>query len=180
MEKEIWRDVQGYEGLYQVSNLGRVKSLDRVDSANRCRKGRIMNLQNNKGYMMIRLSKNNIRGCSSVHRLVALAFINNPQCKPEINHIDGNKGNNNVENLEWVTSSENQIHAFKIGLQNKTDYKNDKKSKPVIQIKNGDVIKEFPSAMEVERITGFPQGNISNCCRGRQKTAYGYKWQYKY
>ena len=138
-----------------------------------------MSVHDNRGYLNIRLSKNNIRKTYSVHRLVAEAFISNLEAKGEVNHIDGNKQNNNINNLEWVTSSENQLHAYKNGLDKATTKRrNDYRSKPVIQILNNKIINTFPSVGEAQRQTGFCQGTISNCCRGNQKIAYGFVWRY--
>jgi Mn-dependent DtxR family transcriptional regulator len=120
MNKE-WRPVLGYEGLYEVSNYGEVKSLTRKRS---CGKGfyyqeeRILKQTfTTTGYKKVELSKDGKRKSLKVHRLVAIAFIPNPFNKEEVNHIDGDKINNNVNNLEWVTSSENSIHAIKTGLK---------------------------------------------------------------
>ncbi len=110
--EEIWRDIQGYEGLYQVSNFGRVKSL----KTNRILKGS----QINSGYLEVVLCKNKIHKHLLVHRLVAQAFIENSNNKKEVNHIDGDKQNNNVINLEWVTRSENELHSYQsLGKKNK-------------------------------------------------------------
>jgi len=112
--KEIWKDITGYKDIYQVSNLGRVKSLSRFQSKTEIiLKGEI----DKRGYKRVRLSKDNTTKKFQIHRLVSLAFIDNINNKPQINHIDGNPSNNNVNNLEWCTQSENQIHAFKTGLQ---------------------------------------------------------------
>ncbi|NFG01740.1 hypothetical protein FCV36_05215 [Clostridium sporogenes] len=111
--QEIWKDIKGYEGLYQVSNLGKVKSLITTQS----RRIGILKSYNHSGYRRINLYKNGKGKKYYIHRLVAKAFISNVNNYPEVNHIDGNKQNNRVENLEWCTSSQNQIHAFKIGLQ---------------------------------------------------------------
>lgn len=114
---EVWKDIRGYEGIYQISNLGRIKSLHRD-----CRNGRILNpAKNNSGYLRVALSNNGKIRYDSIHRLVAEAFISNPKKLPEVNHIDGNKLNNSVENLEWVTKGENQIHAYKTGLRKITE-----------------------------------------------------------
>lgn len=110
--KEIWKDVVNYENLYKISNLGRVKSLYRMGANERICKLHI----GTRGYLEVNISKNNIRKKVRVHRLIAEAFIPNPENKPEVNHIDGNKLNNSIENLEWVTRSENIQHSFKIGL----------------------------------------------------------------
>ena len=106
---EIWKDIEGYEGLYQVSNLGRVQSL--------YGKGRILKQSNSTVYPHVSLSKNGQSTTFSVHRLVGLAFVPNPENKPEINHKDGDKNNNVASNLEWITASENQKHSVSIGLK---------------------------------------------------------------
>jgi hypothetical protein len=115
--KEIWRPVVGYEGFYEVSNLGNVRSIDRVDSQGQMRHGRVRKLLLNKvGYLYVGISVNNKKANLNVHRLVAKAFIPNPDNKPQVNHIDGNKTNNVVSNLEWATISENTLHAYKTKL----------------------------------------------------------------
>lgn len=112
-QKEIWKDIEGYEGLYKVSNLGNIKSLDRTDCSGRKIKGKIIKQsQNRGGYKYIKLHKNSEIKNVSVHRLVAVAFVENIHEKKCVNHIDGNKHNNNSNNLEWVTQSENIKHAY--------------------------------------------------------------------
>lgn len=118
---EVWKDVIGYEGLYQVSNFGNVKSLDReVGPKNKVpywRKGKICKQsKNNLGYMTVGFTVNNKKVNKYVHRLVAEAFITNMNNYPQVNHIDCNKTNNKMCNLEWCTNSQNHIHAFKNGL----------------------------------------------------------------
>ena len=122
-DSEVWKDVAGYEGVYQVSNLGRVRSVDRLvqysDGRKYTYKGKMIKLAENKnrgGYLYVRLSHNQRKVLKSLHRLVAETFIENSGNKPEVNHIDGDKGNNKVSNLEWVTSKENSEHAVKNGL----------------------------------------------------------------
>lgn len=119
---EIWKDIKGYEGYYQVSNFGRVKSLARVvigknnrkyDIKEKIVKSRI----HQNGYLFVHLCKNGKKKHLSIHRLLAQAFIPNLENKPEVNHKDGNKENNRVENLEWATSKENVHHAFRTGLK---------------------------------------------------------------
>lgn len=124
--KEVWKDIKGYEGLYQISNLGNVKSLDRkVNAKNnkkRLIKGTFLKLRfNNRNYNIVSLYKNNIQEVRFIHRLVAETFIPNPENKPEVNHIDGDKQNNKIDNLEWCTRTENNKHAWKTGLNKVSD-----------------------------------------------------------
>lgn len=122
MEKEIWKDIKGFEGYYQISNYGNVKGLTRKVKkwdGEKIIKEKIKIADLTKGYYRIALYKKNKIKKEQIHRLVATHFILNPENKPQVNHIDGNKLNNHVSNLEWVTQSENQIHAYKIGLQKK-------------------------------------------------------------
>ena len=120
--KEVWKDIEGYEGLYQISNLGNVKSLDRTQIQkrgdlyyNKKYKGQIIKSHlTHRGYCAVGVTKHNRHKNFSVHRLVARAFIPNPENKPEVNHIDGNKQNNDVRNLEWLTPSENIIHMHRM------------------------------------------------------------------
>jgi len=121
MDEEIWLPVSGYEEIYRVSNLGRVKSIDHFvlvsSGRNRIQKGRMIKADiSSKGYTQVSLSKNKSKFHTGVHRLVAIAFIENNNDKPQVNHIDGNKQNNRVENLEWCTNQENQIHAVSNNL----------------------------------------------------------------
>ncbi len=120
--KEEWRDISGFEGLYQVSNLGRVRSLDRVVGgkcdSKRFLKGRILKTcKITHGYLGVNFRQNGTHKNAIVHRLVAIAFIPNPENKPEVNHINGIKTDNRVENLEWNTHSENNQHAYDNGLK---------------------------------------------------------------
>lgn len=182
---EIWRDIKGYEGLYQVSNFGRVRSLDRIvngnwKNPNIKRNGKILKINIlPSGYCRVLLSKDGKTKLHYVHRLVATAFIPNPNNYPCVNHKDENKQNNCVENLEWCTQKYNNNYRNrqkKIAKKNT----NGKMSKPVLQYDlQGNFIKEWPSIMEIERQLGFDQGYISNCCNGKYKTAYGYIWKFK-
>ena len=113
----MWKPIVGYEGVYEVSDCGEVKSLDRVDCRGNYLKSRKMRLSNStKGYKGVGLHMQGVRASYQVHRLVASAFLPNVQNKPQVNHIDGDKANNNLANLEWCTNGENQIHAFANGL----------------------------------------------------------------
>ena len=159
---EIWKDIRGYEGLYQVSNLGRVRS-----------KTKLLHLNTNTyGYKHVTLSKGNVQKTVLVHRLVASAFIENPIGLPQINHKDGDKSNNTVGNLEWVTQGGNNRHAIKNNLR---------KAKKILLIDNeNNVIREFNNRMEVNDFLGRDvcQDSITRCCNGKRKTAYGYVWRY--
>ncbi len=119
-EKEVWLPVQGYEGLYEVSNLGNVKRLSRISKNSLGRDTRLPELimkpieSKKQGYFRIGTSKDGRHKMNAVHRLVALAFIPNPENKPQVNHKDGDKGNNKLDNLEWCTAKENKIHAHQV------------------------------------------------------------------
>jgi hypothetical protein len=168
---EEWRDVVGYEGKYLVSNIGNIKSVKRDKI--------LTPKKNHDGYLRIQLWKNNKAVFVSIHRLVAESFIPNHENKPFVNHIDGTKNNNLVENLEWVTQSENVRHAWNNGFCGGSI--NGKHSKAVDQYDlNGNYINTYPSTMEVERQLGIPHSQISNVCKKKKNynTAGGYKWQY--
>lgn len=168
--KEIWKDIVGFEGLYQVSNLGRVKSLNYHKS------GKERVLKNRLGqiktiYPHVGLYKNGTMKECTVHRLVAEAFIANPENKEEVNHIDGNKCNNHISNLEWVTRSENAIHAIHIIKTSN----NESQKKKVKNVETGEI---FESQSAAGRAYGISQGTLGAVTRGERKTAGGYHWEF--
>lgn len=124
---EVWKDIEGYENLYQVSTYGRIKSLSHINNLGRLRPECILGIRlSDRGYHSAVLYNNGKPKSFRVHQLVARAFIPNPNNKPHVNHLDGVKGNNLVENLEWVTISENAKHAFKTGLNRITCERDEK------------------------------------------------------
>lgn len=175
---EIWKDIEGYEGLYQVSNLGRVKSLERVVSRSDGRTQKVSDkirksYLDDDGYPRLSLSREGAKKTVKIHRLVAQAFIYRKAGASEVNHLNGNKQDNSVSNLEWVTSEENIEHSFREGLHNSP-----KKSVSMLTL-SGNHILTFPSAAEAARHLGkTTTGGITNVCKGRRKTVYGYMWKY--
>jgi hypothetical protein len=176
---EIWKDIQGYEGLYQVSSLGRIRS----------NKGIRKQSVSNRGYMLVGLCRYNVPKTYLVHRIVAKAFIANVQNKPEINHIDGNKQNNSIKNLEWVSRKENEQHSFHVlnhpmpivTQKYKGKYgKEHNRSRVVLQYsQNGEYIRQWDSLMDIERQLGIPHGNVSHCCAGKVHSAGNFIFKYK-
>lgn len=133
LEGEAWRDVVGYEGIYQVSNLGRVKSLDRRNHRKHAYKGKIKKLTDLKGYKAVRLCKTGSQNTSLVHRLVAACFIPNAKNLPDINHKNCIKSDNRVENLEWISEKDNTKHAILNGRMNHLFGENNSLSKLTIR-----------------------------------------------
>ena len=170
MTKEVWRDVNGYEGLYQVSSEGRVKSLKRKMRKNE----RILKpTYDGRGRLYVDLCAGGKRKRHKVHRLVCKAFHENPDNKPEVNHINENASDNRACNLEWCTRIENVNHGTRTERAAKTQ------SKPVGQYtRDGELIKIWPSAREAERQIGFRHGYICQSANGKYKQAYGFIWKY--
>ena len=183
MKGEIWKDIEGYEGLYQVSNLGRVKSLERTiwNNGGLYKKSeRILKAYDNgHGYLRVELYKEGNREQPLVHVLVATAFLDNADNLPEVNHKDENKYNNCVENLEYCSRLYNNTYngrAKKVGEKNTN---NPKISKPVFSVnKESGLIMYWESIMEAERCTGINNGNITQCCKGKLKSAGNHIWFY--
>lgn len=172
---DIFKPVSGYEDLYEVSNMGRVKSLDRSDCLGHRVTEKILKTWVTNNYFTVCLRRDGDKKFCRVHRLVAQAFIPNPDNLPYINHKDENKVNNRVENLEWCTAKYNNTYGTAIERRSKTI------SKPVYQYTlDGKFVREWFSATEVQQQTGWNHCNIAACCRGdrRFKSAYGFRWSY--
>lgn len=179
---EVWKDVPEYEGLYQVSNLGRVRSLDRIVKirhkngcvTTRNLKGKIikLHLDIQTNYLTVNLCVNCKSRTKTTHRLVAQTFIPNPENKPEVNHKDGNIINNNVNNLEWCTRSENEIHKYKV--LNHKGVSLGRCGKRVKCLETGRVFNSFLNAAHELKINA---SSISRACQGKRKTAGGYHWE---
>lgn len=181
---EIWKDIPGYEGLYQASNCGNIRSLN----------WRNMNIvrnlylkPHNKGYLQVELAKNGKKKMITVHRLVALTFIPNPDNLPVINHKDENKMNNGVENLEWCTVSYNTSyskdnHPEKYRVINRqrcrsVPYKHRQKVEQ-IDATSGAVVKIWADIVTIKNELNYNNWSIIECCNGKRKTAYGFKWRF--
>lgn len=190
--EEIWKDIAGYEGLYEVSNLGRVKSL----ITNKILKP---SFDGKKNYLFVGLYKKGVKTkLINVHRLVAMAFIPNPNNYPQVNHIDENKINNRADNLEWCTIKYNSNYgnakknmiasrrrnnnmglvAMK-GLATRNKYKLNGYEKPIKQFDlDGNFIQRWKSATEIQRQLSISRISISRCCRGIYKQSHGYIWRW--
>lgn len=170
--QEVWKDIKGYEGLYQISNLGRVKSLNYMKTG----KEKILKpVRTPDGYLKVNLYSDKCY-TKRIHRLVAENFLDIP--KLEINHLDGNKENNSVENLEWCTHAENERYSWKT-LGKKSKFGNRKHRKQVLQYDLKDnFIKRWETASEAGRKLNIRSGKISACCRGERNKTGGYKWRF--
>lgn len=164
--KEVWKDIKGYEGLYQVSNLGNVKSL---------RKNRYLKINTYSEYDKVVLYKNKKASIFYIHRLVAENHIDNPNNYNCVNHKDENKRNNRIDNLEWCT----RLYNCNYGKRNEKMSKTKSKYKIVQKDKSGNVIKIWQSIWELVHNTTYKKENIRHCCQNKYKYAYGYKWEYQ-
>ena len=174
MNKEIWRDITGYEGYYQVSSEGRVKSLKRKGRKNEYI---LRPVVTNCGYYQVGLRSGGKRKMFFVHRLVCEAFHENPDNKPQVNHVNEDKTDNRACNLEWSTRRENMNHGTRNSRAGKAIAKANSKQTGQYTL-DMELIKVWPSAREAERKTGFDQSTISKVARGKYKQAYGYIWKY--
>lgn len=164
----MWADIPEYEAIYEISDVGivRNKKTQRIITAK----------DNGWGYLLIRLNKNGVRKGVAVHRLVAMAFIPNPNGKPEVNHKDGNKLNNSVSNLEWVTRSENISHAWHVlGKRNITNNDNHSKRRCICV----ELDKCFNSLAEGARFVNGHVSGVHKACKGEQKTHKNFHWKYE-
>lgn len=177
--QEVWKDIPGFEGKYQASTFGRIRSLDREITRSYSNrrgehkaklKGKVLTLVSGaQEYLVVPLGKNN-PSCR-VHRLIAKTFIPNPENKPMINHIDGNVKNNNIDNLEWCTNQENQIHAVKVLHRPQGAYQN----KPVKCVETGEI---FENSMRAANGSKQVANRIRMVANGRygRKTCMGFHW----
>lgn len=180
-EIELWKNIEGFDGLYEISNFGRIKSnfKYRKNSSNI----KSLNSFDQKGYVKVGLSykaKNIKNECHGIHRLVALHFIPNPENKPQVNHKDCNKKNNHVDNLEWVTHSENMKHAWENGLQKGRTGQfgvNHPISRKINQIKDGVVIKTYDSIKSMHEITGVNKSMMYKAMKKKEEYK-GYIWEH--
>lgn len=159
---ETWRALPEYGGRYEVSNLGALRSK---------RHGALRPFINRDGYLVATLSVEGQRIRTGVHRLVASAFLPNPENKAQVNHINGNKQDNRVENLEWMTCSENNLHRRRV-----LNGGGGRPKRPVCCIDTG---VEYGSITEAAKATGAPLEKILACCKGDRKTTHGLRWAYK-
>lgn len=196
---EIWKPIKDYEGLYEISNCGNIRSLSKIVNVSNqynAKSTRIVKARNlkpiyNGMYYVVGLSKKSKIKQFFIHRLVAEAFIENNNNYNCVNHINGNKKDNRVENLEWCTKEYNTSVAWKDGLIKISKGRDNKmfgrygananKSKPIYQFDlDMNFIKKWDSQKDVERELGYKQNCISNCALGRSKSSYGYKWRLSY
>ena len=178
---EVWKDIEGYEGHYQVSNIGRIKSVRRTvqtKQGDRNISERILKkIKIQTGYNQVMFSVGGVKKACKVSRLVASAFIDNPENKPQVNHINENKTDDRCLNLEWVTAKENINHGTAISRMIQTQ--RNTRCKKVYQYTTQDqFVREWISVSEAAR-NGFSKANISQCCMNKRKSHKNYKWSYE-
>ena len=180
-ENELWKDIVGYEGMYQVSSLGRIKSLEREVTS---KAGKVMKIKpcfmkpskHPKGYSNTSLWKGNKGITLAIHRIVGIHFIPNNENKPQINHKDGNKKNNIYTNLEWVDNSENQLHSYSLGLNHNPKRGNHSLAKSVVDICTGVI---YPSSKDAADSVGLFYGTLRSMLRGRKRNTTSLLYTYK-
>lgn len=182
LSKEFWKPVVGYEGLYEVSNMGRIRSLDRIDSLGRKIVGKIKNQRNDlDGYKHVDLFKNGKAKTAKVHREVAMAFIPNPENLPQINHKDEDKANNRVDNLEWCTPGYNNNYGTHAERSRATMIRKNLRQGGVRVVKysrNGDALEVYSSVAEAARQNNMNPQSIFMVLRGKTITSAGFVWRY--
>lgn len=168
---ETWKPVVGYESAYQVSNIGNVRNTKRNKN--------LKIWKHRTGYMLCKLYWNGKKNTLAVHRLMAIAFIPNPDNKPQVNHKNTTKHHNRLDNLEWVTNSENQIHAFANGKISRVSGSKHHASKKVIQSDlSGQKINEWESMNKAAKQLGIQNNSIYLACNNKIKKAGGFKWSF--
>ena len=177
---EIWKDIKGFEGLYKVSEKGSIYSIPRPGT-----KGGILKYKYDGDYYRVSLYKDGVGKQFLVHRILMETFVPNPLKKPQVNHIDGDKTNNDLNNLEWVTKSENQLHAYATGLQKVNiveahKVRHEQTKRKVMQLSmDGKELKTFNSIKEAAKHIGRKDGtHISAVARGKRNSTGGFKWKY--
>lgn len=174
--QEIWKKIKDYPN-YEISNLGRIKALKYYSNVHKQYYDRelILKEKTNKfGYKFVSLSNKFGRKNKMIHRLVAIAFIENKNGYKEVNHIDGNKCNNNVNNLEWCSRSDNMLHAYKLGLRKGTSKINSK----ILQLSDGEVIKIWNNISEIKSTLKLDYSSIYQCCKNKRKSCNGFQWKF--
>ncbi len=187
MENEIWKDIIEFENAYQISSLGNIRSKERMvkskgSSFSKRQAQKIIPTKMTNGYYKVSLKFNGNNVQKLIHRLVAIAFIPNLENKPQVNHIDGNKKNNCLSNLEWNTAKENLIHAAKNGLSNSVFSRKILSAIPIIQkTVNGVFIKKWESLSKIQTELGYSKANIHKRINSQKKNnkAYGFIWEYE-